>query len=351
MALVTTTVGAYPKPSFLPVSDWFAGSEGTDTPNPAEAYEKEIARMGPGGEALFAKAAAQVIADQVEAGVDIPTDGEVRRENYIHYHCRHLDGIDFDTLTERSLRTGNYRAHLPTITGPVQAGAPFLDHDWRVAQAATDRPLKATLPGPMTIGDTVADTHYGDPRRRGRDLGEALNKEVHALAAAGCRHIQIDEPVFARKPEQALAYGFEHLERCFHGLDEAVVRTVHMCCGYPSILDVKDYPKAPLASYARLAPVIEESSIQAISLEDAHRYNDLTLLEKFEITTVIFGAVAIASSRLEPVDEIAGRLGMALQHIEAERLMVAPDCGLGFFSRDFARAKLANMCAAARQAG
>ena len=351
MALTTTTIGAYPKPGFLPLSDWFAGTEGTDTPHPTEAYETEVARMGAEADALFAKAAAQVIGDQVEAGIDIPTDGEVRRENYIHYHCRHLDGIDFQSLTKRSLRTGNYQARLPTITGPVRSGAPFLDHDWRVAQAATDKPLKMTLPGPMTIGDTVADAHYGDGRRRGADLAETINKEVHALAAAGCRHIQIDEPVFARKPLKALDYGFEHLERCFHGLDESVVRSVHMCCGYPSKLDEGDYPKAPLESYSRLAPAIEASSIQAISIEDAHRYNDLTLLEGFTTTTVIFGAITIATSRLEPVEEIAGRLRAALEHIDAARLMVAPDCGLGYFSRDFARAKLANMCTAARQVG
>ncbi len=351
MALKTTTIGAYPKPDFLPVSDWFTGPEGTDLARPTAFYEQDLAKLGPEAERIFADAARQVITDQVGCGIDIPTDGEVRRENYIHYHCRHLDGIDFEHLTERGVRTGNYMAHLPTITGPVRATAPFLDHDWRAAQAATKKPVKATLPGPMTIGDTLADIHYADPRARGADLAAALNREVLALAAAGCRHIQIDEPVFARKPDEALDYGFEHLERCFHGLDQGVSREVHMCCGYPAKLDQLDYPKAPLDSYRRLAAAIEDSVIQAISLEDAHRHNEPALFEAFKTTTVIFGAVAIASSRMEPVDEIVARLEMVLDHIAPERLMVAPDCGLGFFNRDFARAKLTNMCQAARAVG
>jgi 5-methyltetrahydropteroyltriglutamate--homocysteine methyltransferase len=127
---------------------------------------------------------------------------------------------------------------------------------------------------------------------------------VHALAKAGCRYIQIDEPLFARKPDEALEYSFENLERIFHGCQENVVRTVHMCCGYPDRLDHPSYPKADPDSYWRIADAIESSSIQAISLEDAHRYNDLSLLELFPTTTVILGVVAVAKSRIEEVDEI-----------------------------------------------
>ncbi|MCK5275136.1 MAG: 5-methyltetrahydropteroyltriglutamate--homocysteine methyltransferase, partial [Alphaproteobacteria bacterium] len=159
--------------------------------------------------------------------------------------------------------------------------------------------------------------------------------------------IQIDEPVFARKPEQALAYGFENLERCFHGAPDAVTRTVHMCCGYPDKLDNPDYPKADRDAYLQIADAIEASAIQAISLEDAHRHNDLSLLERFKTTTVIFGAVAVAKSRVESVDEIRDRLRQALDHIDADQLMAAPDCGLGLLGRDLAMAKLKNLCTAA----
>ena len=348
MPVATTTIGAYPKPDFLAVGDWFdAAADGPDSAEPTARYAEDITRLGDQAETMFARAAEAVIGDQIEAGIDIPTDGEVRRENYIHYHCRHIAGIDFDHLTETVLREGSYTARLPTITGPVQAADPFLPHDWKVAQAFTERPVKVTLPGPMTIGDTLADEHYDDARRRGADLAAALNSEILALAEAGCRHIQIDEPLFARKVGEALDYGFDHIERCFQGVPESVVRTVHMCCGYPDRLDNPDYPKAPKDCYFDLAPAIDSSCIQAVSIEDAHRNNDLALLERFTKTTVILGVVAIAKSRVEPIDEIAERLRGALGYIDRDRLVAAPDCGLGLLGRDLARAKLKNLCAAA----
>ena len=215
---------------------------------------------------------------------------------------------------------GVYKAALPTIRGPVKAGAPFLPHDWRVAQSFTDRPVKITLPGPLTISDTTYDAHYGDLRALGRDLAAALNAEVLALAEAGCRHIRSTSRSSPASRRNALAFGFENLERCFPTARRRVVRTVHMCCGYPDRIDRDDYPKAPQDSYNRLADAIDQSTIMAVSIEDAHRHNDLSLLEAFKSTTVILGVVAIAKSRLEPVEEIRGRLSAALQHIDAERL-------------------------------
>lgn len=350
MPIKTTTIGAFPKPDFLNVTDWFDQEHGgTTAEHPTAHYIQELQSMGDQAEAQFVRAAEAVIRDQEAAGIDIVTDGEVRRENYVHYHCRHLTGIDFDFLTEQELRNGAYKASLPTITAPVKAMEPFLPHDWKIAQSMTDRPVKITLPGPMTIGDTVADSYFSDPNARGRDIADALNQEVLALAAAGCIHIQIDEPVFARKVGPALDYGFDHLERCFHNLPDHVVRTVHMCCGYPDTLDSPDYEKAAKESYFDLAPAIDQSSIQAISIEDAHRNNDLSLLEMFEKTTVIFGVVSIADSEIETVDRLENRLRKALQHIDMERLIAAPDCGLGLLGRDLTMAKLNNLCAAVRR--
>jgi len=203
----------------------------------------------------------------------------------------------------------------------------------------------------MTIGDTVADDYYGDPKRRGADLANVLNHEIRALADAGAIYIQVDEPVFARKADQALEFGFENLERCFHGLPDNVIKTVHMCCGYPDRLDNPDYGKAPKECYFQLAPAIEQSRIQAVSVEDAHRNNDLRLLEMFETTSVIFGVVAIAKSEVETVEHIRQRLLSALEHIDSERLLAAPDCGLGLLGRDLARAKLRNLCQAAASVG
>ncbi len=348
MSLLTTTIGAFPKPDYLPEFDWFQVGDHKDTGDPTEHYEAALSAMGDDAEALFQRAAGDVIGDQVAAGIDIPTDGEVRRENYIHYHCRHLDGIDFQRLTEKAIRGGPYKPMLPTITGPVGARAPFLPHDWKVAQAFTDRPVKVTLPGPMTLGDTVADDYYNDPVARGADIAVALNAEVLALAEAGCTHIQIDEPVFARRVRDALDFGFGHLERCFDGLPDGVTRTVHMCCGYPDHMDDVEYPKAPKECYFELAEAIDASCIDAISIEDAHRQNDLSLLDPFKTTTVILGVVAVAKSRIETVDEIRDRLTAAMKHIDAERLVAAPDCGLGLCGRDLAMAKLTNLCQAAK---
>lgn len=347
MRLLTTTIGAYPKPEYIELPDWFGAAAGPDTEAPTEDWAGALARMGDEAEEILARGTREIVDDQISCGIDIPSDGEIRRENYIHYHCRHLNGIDFERLTEKSLRQGAYSARLPTITGPVSARDHFLTHDWKVAQSFTDRPVKITMPGPMTIADTTANAHYDDPAKLGADLADALNVEVMALAEAGCKHIQIDEPVFARKVPDALNYGVENLERAFHGCPDDVVRSMHMCCGYPDALDSPDYPKAPKEAYFQLAEAVDRSSVMAVSLEDAHRRNDLSLLERFASTTVILGVIAIAKSRVESIDEVRTHLAEALEHIDAKRLIAAPDCGLGLLGRELTLAKLRVLCAAA----
>jgi 5-methyltetrahydropteroyltriglutamate--homocysteine methyltransferase len=350
MSILTTCIGAYPKPDYLDLPDWFNNPDGVDTENPTELWQQAFDAL-PDAEETLERAVKDVIGQQILAGIDIPSDGEVPRENYIHYQCRHIEGIDFSRLTRKILRDGAYQANLPTIVQPVKAREPFLYKDWQRAQGYAnrlgERAVKITIPGPMTIGDTTADNYYDDPEKRGAALADAINGDVLALAEAGCRHIQIDEPVFARYSDAALDFGFENLERAFHGCSDSVTRTVHMCCGYPGSLDDEEYPKADHDVYFALADAIEHSSIDSISIEDAHRYNDLALLERFQNTSVIFGAVAIAKSRLETVEEIRVRLLDALQHIDADRLIAAPDCGLGFLDWGLAFAKLKNLSEAA----
>lgn len=140
--------------------------------------------------------------------------------------------------------------------------------------------------------------------------------------------------------EDALAFGLEHLERCFHKVPRGTQRVVHVCCGFPDKLDAEDYPKAPKEAYFALADGLDEVAIDAVSLEDAHRPNDLGLLERFARTTVVLGVVAIARSRVEEVEEVRDRLRAALDHIDAHRLLAAPDCGLGLLGRTLARDKL-----------
>lgn len=348
MALLTTTIGSYPKPEYVPVPDWFQ-KESSAIKNPTAAYEKYLQSNLDEVEALLDRATKEAVRDQLSVGIDVPTDGEIRRENYIYYHCRHLKGIDFSRLTEKTMRSGSWIGSVPTIVGPIRVKGHFLTRDWQIAQSITDRPIKITIPGPMTITDSLADVYYGDEINLGRDLSEALNAEILQLTGAGCRWIQVDEPVFAREPDKALAYGIENLERCFNGVSEDVTRTIHMCCGYPDVVDNKNFPKAPPEAYFKLAPTIDDADIDAVSIEDAHRYNDLSLLERFQKTTVIFGVIAIARSRVETVADIVRRLTHALEHIAPQRLMVAPDCGLGMLSRNTALEKLSNMVKAARK--
>ncbi len=347
MALQTTCIGAYPKPDFVALPDWFNLPAGPDTADPTQHWEAAMQALGPDAEKVITRGVQQALNDQLDAGVDIPTDGEIPRENYIHYHCRHLIGFDFTNLTEKELRGGTYSAQLPTIVGPVSVGRLFMTDEWKRAQQFTDKPVKVTMPGPMTVTDTNANSYYESPEKLGADIADALNKEVRALADAGCIHIQIDEPLFARKPEEALKYGFDNLERAFHGCPAHIVRTVHMCCGYPDRLDHPNYPKADQDAYNQLVDAVDYSSIDAVSFEDAHRPNNLKLLEGLTKTTAILGVVAIAKSRVESVDEIEQRLRAALLHIDRDRLIAAPDCGLGLLSREQAVQKLTNLCEAA----
>lgn len=353
----TTTIGAYPKPECTPIGDWFPDASDEDARKPDRGllqrwsitdYEESLEHAGADAETLFARAVQEVIEDQVSAGIDIPTDGEVRRENYIYYQCRRIAGLDFSTVTHKSVRSGAFDADLPTITGPVSLRETALDSDFRCAQSYTSNPVKITIPGPMTITDSVANAFYDDEKSLGADLAAALNQEIRALAAAGCQHIQVDEPVFARKPELALAYGIDNLERCFDGLPDSVTRTVHMCCGYPNALDAEGYLKADRDAYLQIAAAMDASSVNAVSIEDAHRNNDLALLEFYQNTTVLLGVVDVAKSRVETVEEIRNRLKQALQHIDAERLVAAPDCGLGLLGRDLTLRKLRVLSEAAR---
>ena len=206
MPLLTTCIGAYPKPDFVKLPDWFNIEAGPDIAGPTLLWEDAPKALGPDAAAIIDKGVAQSINDRVTAGIDIPTDGEIIRENYIHYHCRHLNGFDFKGLTNKEIRGGAYSTRLPTVRGPVSIDQPFLYKEWAAAQAHTTVPVKMTMPGPMTVVDTNADVFYNDPAKLGADIATALNKDVLRLADAGCRHIQIDEPLFARNPQAALDY-------------------------------------------------------------------------------------------------------------------------------------------------
>ena len=357
MPLTTTTIGAYPKPKQTPIQDWFLGTKSEEERKASKgllsnwspgAYEKALESAGADAEKLFLAAIKEVITDQVNAGIDVPTDGEVRRESYVLYQGRFLNGVSFKEVTHKSVRQGAFEADLPTIVAPISSKEIRMHLDWKSAQQFTKNPVKITLPGPMTITDSIANNYYDDMKKLGFDLALALNKEVKALVDAGCQYIQIDEPVFARKPDEAHSYGMENLERMMHGIPKEVQRVCHICCGYPNSLDSEGYKKADLDAYDRIASLVDDSTIDEVSLEDSHRHNDLNLLEKFTKTKVIFGFIDIAKSRMESVEEVRVRIKDSLEHIDEHRLIAAPDCGLGFFTREQAIEKMTILTKAAK---
>ncbi len=347
MSLSLTTLGAYPKPQGLPVVDWFAG-ESTMGPHATLAMNALGKRRDQTDVVAELDAATRdAVADQIACGVDVPTDGEMRRENYLHYHCRHLNGIDFNRLTERLLRNGSWRGEVPTFVGPISARDHFLRRDHEIASEGVAVPIKITLPGPITLMDSTADAFYGDDKGWGAALARAINDEVLDLVASGCTQIQIDEPAFARYPERAAAFGFDLLDQCLAGMPNHVTTTLHMCCGYPDRLDNENYPKADPAAYAQLAPHVDATAIDIVSIEDAHRPNNLDLFRRFERVQVALGVVAIARSKVETSGEIARRLSDVAAVLGTDRLVVAPDCGLGLLDRETAMAKLRAARAAA----
>ena len=348
MTIQTTCIGAYPKPEYITTGNWAESDQQENKESRAFTYTNDQAGDVPND--LLDKATLEALQDQIDCGIDIPTDGEQRRENYIHYHCRHLLGIDFENLTEKVHRNGAAVAPLPTIRDKIQPlGDHFLDVDFRMAQESCSQPVKITVPGPLTIIDTTANVYYGDEKKLAFDLADALNFEIRALAEAGCKYIQVDEPLFARKVDEALDYGVECLDRCFDGLPENVTRVMHMCCGYPGHLDDEDYLKADPKSYFKLADAVDQTSVNQVSMEDAHCLNDLSLLEKYKTTSIILGVVTVASSRIESVEDIAQRLTRATNHIEKDRLLAGPDCGLIMLGRKLATQKMRNMCEAAKR--
>ena len=340
----TTMIGAYPKPPYLDIPDWFQKGKH------ANIVEETTRILGTTettiSEDTVNKAIEEVILEQKEFGISVVTDGELRRENYIYALCRCLQGIDFEHLTEKEVRTGAYTRQCPTIISKILARPNIFQSDeWERSNKIAKKhevTLKFTLPGPMTVCDSLANKHYEDEKALCTDIAHVLRREVLHLHELGCTQIQIDEPLFARKPEMALAWGIDLLDQIVEGID-GIFFTVHICCGYPKYLDQTDYKKAPPSSYDILADRLEMSKIDAISIEDAHCHQDLAFLKKFKRTTIVLGVISIAKSRVETVEEIQSRIQEALRYIDQDRLIIAPDCGLGFLSRDILRDKLRNM--------
>ncbi|HEY7141746.1 MAG TPA: methionine synthase [Methylomirabilota bacterium] len=282
------------------------------------------------------------LRDQEHAGIDVVTDGEQTRRHFVHGFAERLDGIDATRRTRIGIRGDRYVAEVPTVVGPVRRVAPAHADEAAFARANTTRRLKWTLPGPMTLVDTVADAYYRDRARLAMDVAAALNAEARELAALGIDAIQFDEPAFNVDAYlgDIEGWGISALERAIAGVpcDTAV----HICYGYgiKANIDWKGTLGGEWRQYERTFPLLARSRIGQVSVECAASRVPLALLRLLDGKGVMAGVIDVATHRVETPEEVAGTIRRVLEHVPAARLLPCTNCGMAPLPREVARAKL-----------
>ena len=287
---------------------------------------------------------------QEDAGIDLVTDGEQSRQHFVHGFLEAVEGIDFALKVELGIRNNRYKAMVPTVVGPLRLKGRVHATEARLARAHTTRKLKFTLPGPMTIVDTIADKHYGDRVKLAMAFAEALNEEARALAADGVDLIQFDEPAFNVYMSDVTRWGIDALHRAAEGLK---CRTaVHICYGYgiKANLDWKDSLGSEWRQYEEIFPALAGSRLDAVSVECIHSKVPASLLKLLAGKDVMLGVIDVASDTVETPEEVAGVIAEALKHVPKERILPCTNCGMAPMDRDVALAKLAALGAGARLA-
>jgi 5-methyltetrahydropteroyltriglutamate--homocysteine methyltransferase len=327
MLLPTALVGSYPQPEWLIDRD---------------KLSKQVPRVRAGDlwlvapdklEAAQDDATILAIRDQERAGLDIITDGEQRRESYSNRFATALDGIDVEKPGTTINRSGK-PIPVPRVVGPIRRNRPVELRDLKVLRANTDRPIKATVPGPFTMGKQAQDDYYKDEEAVAFAYADAVNAEIKDLFAAGADVVQIDEPWMQQHPEKARQYGLKALNRALDGIGGTVA--VHLCFGYAAV--VHDKP----TGYSFLAE-LENSKAQQISIEAAQPKLDLAVLRQLPSKTIILGVIDLADMTVETPQIVADRIRRALAHVPANRVVVAPDCGMKYLPRSVAFAKMKAM--------
>ena len=282
------------------------------------------------------------LREQEQAGIDVVTDGEQTRRHFVHGFAERLEGIDPGRRTRMGIRGNRYVAEVPTVVGPVRRPAAVHAAEATFARAATSRRLKWTLPGPMTLVDTVADAHYGDRMQLALDVADALNAEARDLAALGIDAIQFDEPAFnvdayAGEIED---WGIAALERAIEGV--SCDTAVHICYGYgiKANLDWKTSLGEEWRQYERTFPLLARSRIGQVSVECAASRVPLALLRLLDGKGVLAGVIDVASHRVETPEEVAAMIRQVLEHVPASRLLPCTNCGMAPLPREVARGKL-----------
>jgi len=328
-------VGSYPQP------DWLVDRQMLGTRLPPRVRAREIWRIPPEFlEQAQDDATVVAIRDMERAGIDIVTDGEIRRESYSNRFATALEGMDLDNPGTALDRTGHANP-VPRVVGPIRRTRPVEQRDVEFLRASTDRPIKATLPGPFTMSQQAQDDHYGDEEALAMALAEAVNEEVRDLFAAGADIVQLDEPYLQARAEKAARFAIKAINRALEGIDGTTA--LHTCFGYAHIVHNRPggYP---------FLEELADTKAQQISIESAQQNVDLGVLKSLGGKTMIVGVLDLAdNSRVEDVDTVVNRIKNALRFVDAERLVLAPDCGMKYLPRDTAFGKLAAMTQAAEK--
>ncbi len=329
--LATSMVGSFPQP------DWLIDRQALTRAKVPRLRMPSIWRVAPD---LLAEAqddaTAAVIAEQERIGIDIVTDGEIRRESYSNLFANSLAGIDPTRTGTVSTGDGTV-IPVPLFSGPVRRTGPVETAHVAFLRAHTRRRIKATLPGPFTMSEQAETTHYRDRRGLALDLADAVNAEIKDLFAAGADVVQLDEPWMQRWPERARQYGVEVVNRAVEGVGGTVA--LHICFGYGQVVS----PDKP-SRYEFLGE-LDASAVHQVSIEAAQPRLDLDQLRLLPSKVIILGVLDLYDERVEQPETVAARIRSALERVPPERLIIAPDCGMKYLSRQVARGKLEAMVA------
>jgi 5-methyltetrahydropteroyltriglutamate--homocysteine methyltransferase len=321
----TTIAGSLPKPS------WLAEPNRLWAPWTLAGDELKTGKLD---------ATLLAIKVQEDAGIDIVTDGEQSRQHFVHGFLEFVDGIDFARKVEMGIRKERYKAMVPTVVSALKLRGRVHATEALYARAHTTRKLKFTLPGPMTIIDTIADAHYGDRVKMAFAFADLLNEEARALAADGVDVIQFDEPAFNVYMDEVKDWGIAALHRAIEGL--SCTTAVHICYGYgiKANLDWKTSLGGEWRQYEEIFPALANSRIGQVSLECRNSKVPMSLLKLLEGKDVLVGAIDVASDTVETPEQVASVIGEAAKYLAKERIVPCTNCGMAPMHRDIAIAKL-----------
>jgi 5-methyltetrahydropteroyltriglutamate--homocysteine methyltransferase len=330
--LPTSLVGSYAMPS------WLIDRERLASRFPPRTRAAELWRVDPEYlQEAHDDATLLAIHDQERAGLDIVTDGEMRRESYSNRFATALDGVDIDNPGSALDRSGHPNP-VPRVVGPVKRARPVEVADVQFLRANTDRRIKITVPGPFTMSQQAQNDYYESPAEMAMDYAAAVNEEIHDLFAAGADVVQVDEPYMQARPQPAEEYGLDALNRALDGATGETV--VHLCFGYAAII----HERPPGYSFL---PQLAACTANAISIETAQSELDCSVLATLPDKTILVGVLDLSTDIVEEPEVIADRIRRALEHHPAEQVVVAPDCGLKYLTRDVAYGKMCAMVAGA----